>query len=165
MNNGTDLSDFMIQRTSEDIDLKSVDGKARLAERVKPLINRISRGIFKELIIEKLSALVGLSAKKLEQSISEDKTLNGIIINAGGLSHTSVSILDALLAIKIPKIEVHISNLFTREEFRHSSFISKGVNGIVCGFLHGRAPHCVFHQFMSADRRARTNEVEAVGYY
>tara|TARA_B100001996_G_scaffold361077_1_gene327543 strand:+ start:1426 stop:1869 length:444 start_codon:yes stop_codon:yes gene_type:complete len=62
------------------------------------------------------------------------KTLNGVIINAGGLSHTSVSILDALLAIKIPKIEVHISNLFTREEFRHSSFISKGVNGIVCGF-------------------------------
>ena len=62
------------------------------------------------------------------------KTLNGIVINAGGLSHTSVSILDALLAIKIPKIEVHISNLFTREEFRHSSYISKGVNGIVCGF-------------------------------
>ncbi len=62
------------------------------------------------------------------------KTLNGIIINAGGLSHTSVSILDGLLAIKIPKIEVHISNLFTREEFRHSSYISKGVNGIVCGF-------------------------------
>jgi 3-dehydroquinate dehydratase, type II len=62
------------------------------------------------------------------------KTLNGIIINAGGLSHTSVSILDALLAIKIPKIEVHISNLFTREKFRHSSYISKGVNGIVCGF-------------------------------
>ena len=62
------------------------------------------------------------------------KKLNGIIINAGGLSHTSISILDALLAIKIPKIEVHISNLFTREEFRHSSFISKGVNGIICGF-------------------------------
>jgi len=62
------------------------------------------------------------------------KKLNGIIINAGGLSHTSISILDALLAIKIPKIEVHISNLFTREEFRHSSYISKGVNGIVCGF-------------------------------
>tara|TARA_B100000965_G_scaffold314238_1_gene274291 strand:- start:139 stop:582 length:444 start_codon:yes stop_codon:yes gene_type:complete len=62
------------------------------------------------------------------------KTLNGIIINAGGLSHTSVSILDALLAINIPRIEVHISNLFTREEFRHSSYISKGVNGIVCGF-------------------------------
>lgn len=76
LNNGTDLSDFMIQRTSEDIDLKSVDGKARLAERIKPLINRMPRGIFKELIIEKLSALVGLSAKKLEQSISEDKITN-----------------------------------------------------------------------------------------
>ena len=76
LNNGKDLSDFMIQRTSEDIDLKSVDGKARLAERVKPLVNRIQRGIFKELIIEKLSALVGLSAKKLEQSISEDKITN-----------------------------------------------------------------------------------------
>ena len=62
------------------------------------------------------------------------KTLNGIIINAGGLSHTSISILDALLAINIPKIEVHISNLFTREEFRHNSYISKGVNGIICGF-------------------------------
>ena len=62
------------------------------------------------------------------------KSMGGIIINAGGLSHTSVSILDALLAIKIPKIEVHISNLFTREEFRHSSYISKGVNGVVCGF-------------------------------
>ena len=58
----------------------------------------------------------------------------GVIINAGGLSHTSVPILDALLSIKIPKIEVHLSNLFIREEFRHHSFISKGVNGIICGF-------------------------------
>jgi len=75
------------------------------------------------------------SEGELVNSIQEaGKTLNGIIINAGGLSHTSVSILDALLAIKIPRIEVHISNLFTREEFRHSSYISKGVNGIVCGF-------------------------------
>ena len=75
------------------------------------------------------------SEGEIVNSIQESgKKLNGIIINAGGLSHTSVSILDALLAIKIPKIEVHISNLFTREEFRHSSYISKGVNGIVCGF-------------------------------
>ena len=75
------------------------------------------------------------SEGELVNSIQDaGETLNGIIINAGGLSHTSVSILDALLAIKIPKIEVHISNLFTREEFRHSSYISKGVNGIVCGF-------------------------------
>ena len=59
---------------------------------------------------------------------------NGIIINGGGLSHTSISILDALLSIKIPKIEVHISHLFSREEFRQNSFISKGVDGFICGF-------------------------------
>lgn len=59
---------------------------------------------------------------------------DGLIINAGGLSHTSVAILDSLLAIDIPKIEVHLSNLFKREEFRHHSFISKGVNGVICGF-------------------------------
>ena len=64
---------------------------------------------------------------------AKDK-FNGLIINAGGLSHTSVAILDALLAIDIPKIEVHLSNLYKREEFRHHSFISKGVNGIICGF-------------------------------
>lgn len=58
----------------------------------------------------------------------------GIIINAGGLSHTSVAILDALLTINAPKIEIHLSNLFKREEFRHHSYISKGVNGVICGF-------------------------------
>ncbi len=58
---------------------------------------------------------------------------SGIIINAAGFSHTSVAILDALLATDIPKIEVHLSNLFKREDFRHHSFISKGVNGIICG--------------------------------
>ena len=59
---------------------------------------------------------------------------SGIIINGGGFSHTSVAILDALLAVEIPKIEIHLSNLFKREEFRHHSFISKGVNGVICGF-------------------------------
>ena len=66
--------------------------------------------------------------------IQESVDLNGIIINAGGLSHSSISILDALLSIKIPKIEVHISNLFSREEFRQNSYVSKGVDGFVCGF-------------------------------
>ncbi len=65
---------------------------------------------------------------------NSSKTCDGIIINAGGLSHTSIAILDTLLAVKIPKIEVHISNLFKREEFRHHSYISKGVNGLICGF-------------------------------
>ena len=59
---------------------------------------------------------------------------DGIIINAAGYTHTSVSILDALLAIKIPTIEVHITNIYNREEFRKKSLISKAANGIICGF-------------------------------
>ena len=59
---------------------------------------------------------------------------NGIIINAAGYTHTSVAILDALLAVKIPTIELHITNIYNREEFRKKSLISKAVNGIICGF-------------------------------
>ena len=59
---------------------------------------------------------------------------NGIIINAAGYTHTSVSILDALLAIKLPVIEVHITNIYNREEFRGKSLISKAAKGIICGF-------------------------------
>ena len=66
------------------------------------------------------------------QSTNQDS--DGLIINAAGFSHTSVALLDALLAIQIPKIEIHLTNLFKREDFRHHSFISKGVNGVICGF-------------------------------
>ena len=59
---------------------------------------------------------------------------DGIIINAAGYTHTSVAILDALLAIKLPTIEVHITNIYNREEFRKKSLISKAASGIVCGF-------------------------------
>ena len=59
---------------------------------------------------------------------------DGIIINAAGYTHTSVAILDALLAIKLPVIEVHITNIFNREEFRNKSLISKAAIGIICGF-------------------------------
>ena len=58
----------------------------------------------------------------------------GLIINAAAFTHTSVAILDALNTLNIPKIEIHISNIFAREEFRHKSMISKSVNGIICGF-------------------------------
>ena len=59
---------------------------------------------------------------------------DGIIINAAGYTHTSVAILDSLLAIKLPTIEVHITNIYNREEFRKKSLISKAANGIICGF-------------------------------
>ncbi len=70
----------------------------------------------------------------VDQVQKAGKEAAGLIINAGGLSHSSVSILDGLLSIKIPKIEVHISNLFSREEFRQHSYLSKGVDGFICGF-------------------------------
>ena len=59
---------------------------------------------------------------------------DGIIINAAGYTHTSVAILDALLAVKLPVIEVHITNIYNREEFRGKSLISKAAKGIICGF-------------------------------
>ena len=59
---------------------------------------------------------------------------DGLIINAGGYTHTSVAIHDALKILKIPIIELHISNIYNREEFRHKSLISKVAIGIVCGF-------------------------------
>jgi 3-dehydroquinate dehydratase II len=58
----------------------------------------------------------------------------GIIINAAGYTHTSVAILDALLAIKLPTIEVHITNIYNREDFRKKSLVSKAAKGIICGF-------------------------------
>ena len=64
---------------------------------------------------------------------SRDK-YQGLIINAAGYTHTSVAIRDALAIIKFPIIELHITNIYNREEFRHKSLISAVVNGIICGF-------------------------------
>ena len=58
----------------------------------------------------------------------------GLIINAGGYTHTSVAIHDALKILKIPIIELHISNIYNREEFRHKSLISKVAKSVICGF-------------------------------
>ena len=57
-----------------------------------------------------------------------------IVINAGAFSHTSIAILDALQLLEIPIIELHLSNIFAREEFRHNSYISKCATGVICGF-------------------------------
>ena len=66
----------------------------------------------------------------------QDSRLNkdGLIINAGGYTHTSVAIHDALKILKIPIIELHISNIYNREEFRQKSLISEVAKGIICGF-------------------------------
>jgi 3-dehydroquinate dehydratase-2 len=61
-------------------------------------------------------------------------TYDGIILNAGGYTHTSVAIADALAAIKTPVVEVHISNIFAREDYRHVSYLGKNCVGSISGF-------------------------------
>ena len=60
-------------------------------------------------------------------------TAKAIVINPGGLSHTSVALLDALIFTELPVIEVHLSNIFRRESFRHHSFVSSAAKGVICG--------------------------------
>ncbi|MEJ6575014.1 MAG: type II 3-dehydroquinate dehydratase, partial [Emcibacteraceae bacterium] len=93
-------------------------------------------------MIEKAS-LLGLSLD-FRQSNLEGEIVNwiqeaqdgfsAIIINAGALTHTSVAIMDALLAVNTPTVEVHLSNIFKREEFRHHSYITPAAIGMITGF-------------------------------
>ena len=75
-----------------------------------------------------------IEGELVEKIQNSRNTQHGLIINAGGYTHTSVSIHDALKILKIPIIELHISNIYNREDFRHKSLISKIAKGIICGF-------------------------------
>ena len=68
---------------------------------------------------------------KIQSSV---RSINGILINAGAFTHTSISIRDALIGSKIPFVELHISNIFSREEFRKESFLTDKAIGIISGF-------------------------------
>lgn len=91
---------------------------------------------------EKAAAKNGISVD-FRQSNIEGEIVNwvqeargkasGIIINAGGYTHTSVAILDALQAVGLPVVEVHLSNIFRRDEFRQHSYISLAATGVICG--------------------------------
>ena len=77
------------------------------------------------------SNIEGELVEKIQDSRNSE---HGLIINAGGYTHTSVAIHDALKILKIPIIELHMSNIYNREDFRHKSLISKVAKGIICGF-------------------------------
>ena len=63
-----------------------------------------------------------------------DLSYDAVLLNAGGYTHTSVALTDAVAAIEIPVIEVHISNIYSRDEFRRKSLLSPNCKGVVCGF-------------------------------
>lgn len=82
--------------------------------------------------------------------IQKDSSKDGIIINAGAYTHTSIAIADAISAIQTPVVEVHISNILAREEFRHKSFLSPVCKGTIFGFgIKGY--ELALHVFQSED--------------
>ena len=75
-----------------------------------------------------------IEGELVEEIQKARKEQQGLIINAGAYTHTSVAIHDALKILKMPIIELHITNIYNREEFRHKSLISKLATGVLCGF-------------------------------
>ena len=101
-------------------------------ESYEDLLNRCkSEASIKKINIDFFqSNIEGELVTKIQESI---KIYDGMIINAAAFTHTSVAIRDALSLFKKPSIELHISNIYKREEFRHKSLISDVVTGIICG--------------------------------
>ena len=108
---------------------KSQYGSKTLKDIEKMCIDFGKKNKFEILMFQ--SNIEGELIEKIQKSRNEQ---DGLIINAGGYSHTSVSIHDALKILKIPIIELHISNIYNREDFRHKSLISKVAKGVICGF-------------------------------
>lgn len=82
-----------------------------------------------------------------------------IIINPGAYSHTSVAILDALLSVDLPTVEVHLSNIHKREEFRHHSYISRAAQGVICGF--GSLGYILALQAQAAEIKSKNQQAMA----
>ena len=112
-----------------------------LGEREQSQYGSITFDILKDICLKKSEDL-GIKLDFLQSNIEGEivsiiqnarNKHDGIIINAAGFTHTSVSIRDALTIYKKPIIELHISNIYKREEFRHKSLISGVVTGVICG--------------------------------
>ena len=100
----------------------------------KKTLNDVEEECKKEFKNIKIIFTQSNSESEIIELIHNTEEYCGIIINAGAFTHTSIAINDALKAIKLPKVEVHISNIYNRDDFRKKSFISPVVDGIIAGF-------------------------------
>ncbi len=100
----------------------------------KKTLNDIEEECKKEFKNIKIIFTQSNSESEIIELIHNTEEYCGIVINAGAFTHTSIAIHDALKAIKLPKVEVHISNIYNRDDFRKKSFISPVVDGIIAGF-------------------------------
>ena len=100
----------------------------------KKTLNDIEEECKKEFKNIKIIFTQSNSESEIIELIHNTEEYCGIVINAGAFTHTSIAIHDALKAITLPKVEVHISNIYNRDDFRKKSFISPVVDGIIAGF-------------------------------
>lgn len=114
------------------------------------LLGQREPGIYGSVTLDEINFLIEAEAKKLEAKIHAVQSNHegvivdaihaasgqhqGIIINAGAYTHTSVAVRDAIAAVKIPTVEVHLSNIYQREAFRHHSYIAPVAIGQISGF-------------------------------
>ncbi len=114
------------------------------------LLGRREPGIYGSLSLTEINRLLALEAQKLQVSIAPEQSNHegalvdaihqaleqhqGILINAGAYTHTSVALRDAIAAVNLPTVEVHLSNIYRREDFRHHSYIAPVVIGQISGF-------------------------------
>jgi len=93
---------------------------------------RILKEHFQNFTIEYFQSNV--EGEIIDQLQKANKEASGVVLNAGGYTHTSVAIRDAIAGLKIPVVEVHISNIYEREEFRHNSYLAPKCVGSIIGF-------------------------------
>ncbi|SVC77370.1 uncharacterized protein METZ01_LOCUS330224 [marine metagenome] len=97
-------------------------------------IEKISKIKCKELNIQLFFCQSNNEGELINFIHSAESEYDGLIINPAAFTHTSLALLDALRAISKPKIEIHLSNIYNREDYRKKSITSEGVNGLICGF-------------------------------